>query len=387
MEQPSKRGKHETSDCRLLFFIGSCAFGGEEQQKIIRLNLSTTDGQLSSAGAPIVVDRANPGWLECRPPSEHLYCAFENDPGEVQAMKVMPHAATLQALGPPVKAVGRHTCCVSLDMTGRWVFTANYTEGSLAVLPVDSDGRLGAATDSKMHQGGDLIPIELHDRQERAHVHQVLPHPSNKWVVVPDLGLSTVFVYAFDETSGGLRGAADDERHLRLLPDAGCRHVAWNESGSILYVNNELDATITVCQFDTCTGKLKPVQTLNTLPEDVVPLRSGHRGNSDIHVHPNGRFVYAGVRTPDPGLIAIFSVSPSNGTLTLTAHESTRGLVPRNFKLCNHGRFLVVGNQETFTVVSFSVDGDTGALTYASTYDTSPHKPCNISNPYFISAT
>eukprot|EP00931_Biecheleriopsis_adriatica_P100647 TRINITY_DN75918_c0_g1_i1.p1 TRINITY_DN75918_c0_g1~~TRINITY_DN75918_c0_g1_i1.p1 ORF type:complete len:399 (-),score=41.54 TRINITY_DN75918_c0_g1_i1:154-1308(-) len=384
MEQAPKRAKHGAQDSKLLLFVGSCAFGGDEQKAITRLYLSTQDGQLSSAGPPIAVELTNPGWLECQPPSEYLYCAFENDPGMVQAMKVVPGCADLQALGAAVSAVGRHTCCAALDVTGKWVFTANYTEGSLAVLPVQKNGSVCRASDSKMHQGGDLIPNELKDRQERAHVHQVVPHPSNKWIAVPDLGLSTVFIYAFDADRGALIGAADDERHLRLLPDAGCRHVAWSKDGSFLYVNNELDATITTCSFDISTGKLQQLQTVNTMPSGVVPLRSHHRGNSDIQLHPNGRFLYAGVRTPDPGLLVIFSVSKEDGKLTLIGHESTRGLVPRNFKLVDQGKFLVVGNQETFNVVSFAVDADTGKLAFASEFDSKPHKPCNVSNAYFV---
>lgn len=101
-----------------------------------------------------------------------------------------------------------------------------------------------AATDSKAHQGSELIPPELQDRQEMAHCHCILPNPSHpKWVAVCDLGLSAVFIYELDTVHGALHGAYDDPRHLRLDAGAGCRHCIWSADGNTLFVNNGTHAS------------------------------------------------------------------------------------------------------------------------------------------------
>ena len=251
-----------------------------------------------------------------------------------------------------------------------------------AVLPIKEDGSLGAATDSKAHQGSELLDPALADRQEMAHCHCILPNPVHtQWVAVCDLGLSAVFIYELDTAKGALLGAADNPRHLRLDKGAGCRHCMWSADGNTLFVNNELDCTVTVASFDGASGALTAQSTVGTLPDGVDGTRAHHRGNSDIHVHPNGKFLYVGCRSPDPGLIAVFAIDDDGG-LTVVEHVPTQGLVPRNFKLvpgAGDAVWLVVGNQETKTVCSFGVDNGSGKLSYASTLETAPYKACNLS--------
>jgi len=131
-------------------------------------------------------------------------------------------------------------------------------------------------------QGGDRIPTKLHDRQEAAHAHCIIAHPSNRWVVACDLGLSTVFVYGFDEQAGALRGAADDPRHLRADAAAGCRHCCWDASGTTLFIQNELECSVTAASFDAVTGQLTARHTMPALPDNVAPDRAHHRGGSDV---------------------------------------------------------------------------------------------------------
>jgi len=115
-------------------------------------------------------------------------------------------------------------------------------------------------------QGVDRIPTELHDRQEAAHAHCIMAHPSNRWVVACDLGLSTVFVYGLDEQAGALRGAADDPRHLRADAAAGCRHCCWDASGTTLFIHNELECSVTAASFDAVTGQLTARHTMDQSP-------------------------------------------------------------------------------------------------------------------------
>jgi 6-phosphogluconolactonase len=156
-----------------------------------------------------------------------------------------------------------------------------------------------------------------------------------------------------------------------------------------LFISNELNCTVTAASFDIETGALTEVCSVFALRCGVdEPDRSHHRGGSDIGLHPNGRFLYVGCRSPSPGILAILEVQGAgvDATLKLLGHESTRGEVPRNFKLLQDGNFLVVGNQATKTVVCYKVDKDSGHLMFASELDTHPYKPCNIASEEAIFA-
>lgn len=372
-------------------------FGDDESpaNAILRFRLDADTGVLSEAGSPITsLKGVNPGWLSRYATVDNgkkgdcfVYVAMEDDPGMLQAFLLAPDRekdgqTTLEPRGDPVSSVGRHPCYCQLDKTGRWLFAANYTEGSVSVVPVLEDGSLGAATDSKHHQG--RLRDELKDRQEGPHAHCIIPHPTNRYVVACDLGLSKVIVYGFDSTRGCFWGAADDPRHLTLPPEAGCRHCCWDRSGETLFVVNELSYTLTVASFDVSTGYLREVASVYLLRASDEPDRSHHRGASDIAVHPNGRFLYVGCRSTSPGLIAILKID-GNGLAcgaSLVGHEPTRGDVPRNFKLMSRGgtTWLVVGNQDGKNVVSYAVDSDTGGLQFRSEISTAPYKACNIAS-------
>ena len=367
-------------------FVGTAGFGAEDPHTILKLKLSHADGALSVGGEPTKTQGRNPGFVHIEAAAAHAYVAMEDEAGTVQAFALDPSdPSRLTPKGQPVSSVGRHPCYIAVDSAGQCLLAANYSSGSVSCLPISEDGSVRAATDSKAHQGSELIDTALHDRQEMAHCHAILPNPvHSKWIAVCDLGLSAVFTYELDTAKGALIGAADDPRHLRLVAGAGCRHCAWSSDGTTLYVNNELDVTVTVANFSPESGALTEVQTINSLPADgsVTGSRAHHRGNSDIHVHPNGRFLYVGIRSSDPGLIGVYSISEDGRALKPVEHVSTQGLVPRNFKIvpaAGGACFLVVGNQETKTVVSFAVDGDTGQLTPAGSISTAPYKACNIS--------
>ena len=135
-------------------------------QAVLRLTLAA-DGTLTASERIPMTDGENPGWL-CAQNSCATFVGFEDNPGLLQAYSIGARGA-LEPIGAAVSSVGRHPCFLALDTSGKWLFAANYTEGSVCVCPILPDGSLGRATDSKKHQGGELIDTALHDRQEAAH--------------------------------------------------------------------------------------------------------------------------------------------------------------------------------------------------------------------------
>jgi len=356
---------------------------------VLRLSLDSDTGALSATGSPLKIGSNNPGWLSRyiqKGDNSIVYIAMETDPGAVQAFAVEKSNGELRPLGPSQSTQGRSPCYCSLDMSEKWLFVAHYSSGSVSVLPVLSDGRLGPVTDTKQHPNDpSLFPVSLHDRQEGPHAHCILPHPIHPFVVVCDLGLSRVVVYRFDFDKGILI-----EVHvLQLAIGAGPRHCCWDrDNGDVLYIVNELNYTLVAASFDITTGACtlpeasSLFQPLYLLRDNDETSRAHHRGGSDIA--RLGRFLYVGCRATDPGLIAIVD----RETWKVVGHESTRGAVPRNFKVIQSGGgkeenkfFLVVGNQESKSVVSFMMNHTAGKLTFQSRISTEPYKACHIASP------
>ena len=246
---------------------------------------------------------------------------------------------------------GGAPCYVTLDGRGKFVLVANYVGGSVAVFSRRKDGGLGEVTSFVQHVGHGPDA----DRQSSPHAHCIMPDPSNRFVLVADLGLDRVFVYGFDAKSGTLTGSPVTE--AGMAAGAGPRHLAFHPSGRILYVVNELDSTVSTLRYDKRTGKLTILQTVPSVSEPV----SGRNAPADVHVHPSGRFLYMSNRGHDS--IAAFTIDKSTSTLRPLQLEATGGHWPRNFAIDPSGRFLFVANQRSNTIDTHRIDTATGRLT------------------------
>lgn len=302
----------------------------------------------------------NPSWVTVAPNGRFVYAVNElqnyegHNSGGVSAFSV--------DRSPDGRATGRLTflnevatrgadpCYVTVDHTGKYVLVANYTGGSLAVFPIASDGRLGAASAFIQHHGRGPNP----DRQEGPHVHSVVLSPDNRFAYVNDLGLDELLVYRFDSATGTL--TPNDPPFAKLDPGAGPRHFALHPSGKFAYVINEMGRSVTVLSRDSATGRLQPLQTISTLPKDF----SGRNDDAEIRIHPSGRFLYASNRGHDS--VAVFAIDPAKGTLTLVDYASTHGKEPRGMEIDPAGNLLFVANQKSDNIVVFRIDPKTGEL-------------------------
>jgi 6-phosphogluconolactonase (cycloisomerase 2 family) len=244
---------------------------------------------------------------------------------------------------------------------------ANYFGGSVAVLPIQADGRLGDATDVKKDVG-EIGPtraasappgsfaISGHDR---THAHMIQADPSGRFVLHVDLGLDRIFVWRFDGEKGTLTPA--DPPAVSLPPGDGPRHFAFHPNGRWLYSVQEEGSTIVLFDYDAAAGRLAARQTISSLP----PGFAGSNFCSEILVSGDGRFVYAGNRLHDS--IGIFAVG-ANGALAFAAETWTRGDYPRSFGFDPTGRFLYCCNQRADAVTVFRVDRQTGGLDFTGFY-------------------
>jgi 6-phosphogluconolactonase len=296
----------------------------------------------------------NPSFLAVSPQGDHLYAVNEitgdhGSQGTVSAFAIQPETGDLAFLNKQ-HTHGLAPCHVSVDGTRHYVLVANYETGSLCVLPVHEDGRLGEATDVVQLRGSGPNP----QRQEGPHAHMILPGPGGRTLFAVDLGTDRIMLYRLDLERGTLLPA--DPPWTQLTPGTGPRHLAFHPNGRVAYVIGELQSTVTVLQYDEGRGGLTQVQTISTLPGGF----KGQNLGAEIAVAPSGRFVYASNRGHDS--LVIYKVDQATGKLSPVGHESSRGAGPRFFTIDPAGHLLLVANQDSDTVVTFWIDQNSGEL-------------------------
>ena len=314
------------------------------------INVYTMDRASGSwTHVQLVKDLVNPSWLTLDRRQRFLYSAHGD--GEVAtAFSIEPSTGQLKLLNQQATG-GKNGVRIAVDATNKFLVCANYSSGTVAVLPINPDGALGALTDLVSLTG---TPGPHRTEQSSPHPHDVPFDRSGRFVVVPDKGLDKVFVYRLDTARGKL--VPNDAPFATSRPGAGPRHVDFHPSQPYAYVINELDSTITTYRFEPTSGELKALQVITTLP----PSFTGNNTTSEIAVAPSGRFVYGSNRGHDS--IAIFAVDPGTGALTPVDWEPTQGKTPRFFGLDPSGTYLYAANQDSDTIVCFRVDQSNGKL-------------------------
>jgi 6-phosphogluconolactonase len=301
------------------------------------------------------IKSSNPSFLAVSPNKKFVYAVNEdgdslNNGGAVSAYSYNKNKGILQYINQQ-KSGGNHPCYITSSNNGKWVITANYSGGSFAVMQVQKDGGIATAKIIVQHTGKSVNS----SRQEKAHVHTTVFTNDNKYLLVADLGMDKVFTYPFDVATGEI--SKNEVKTTSVIGGAGPRHLAIHPSQKFVYLTQELNGTIGAFSLNN-NGELKLLQTISAVPEGYT----GSFGGADIHVSPDGKFLYASNRG-ESNSIAIYSIDNASGILTSIGHQSTFGGKPRNFNFDPSGNFLLVANQETDNIVIFSINHQTGLLT------------------------
>lgn len=296
----------------------------------------------------------NPTFVDIETDSRIIYALTERKSddgarlGAAAALRFDPASGRLERLGEPAVTLPATACHISLDRMGKIAMTCSYHGGMLSVSPIEADGNVGTASEVVRHAGRSLRPV-----QSQARVHSAVVSPDGRLVAVSDLGLDKVFIYALDPDAGRLTLRSETD----IEPGSGPRHFVFHPSLPYGYGINELSSTITVYAFDAEAGRLSVVQTISTLPDGY----EGDNACADIHLSPDGRFLYGSNRGHDS--LAVCRVSSGDGRLTPVQYAPTLGGHPRNFAIAPDGRFALVANRDGGNVVTFARDADAGTLT------------------------
>jgi 6-phosphogluconolactonase len=245
---------------------------------------------------------------------------------------------------------GTDPCHVVLNKQNTHVFVSNFSSGSVCVFPILADGSLGEASQLIQHEGSGINKA----RQSGPHSHALFFDLSGRFALVPDLGIDRVMAYEADADSVALKAAPAP--YYQSKQGAGPRHCTFHPNGKYLYVINELGSSISTLAYNEADASLRHLQTVSTIPADFFD----HNNCADIHILPDGRFLYGSNRGHDS--IAIYRVDPGTGLLSMVGIESSRGGTPRGFCIDPSGAFLLAANQDSDNVVVFCVDSATGRL-------------------------
>lgn len=333
--------------------------------------VNTTDGSLTPW--KVAGDMRNPSSLAFHPNKRYLYAANEignfnmTTTGSVTALSVDSGTGDLRIMNV-VSSGGGGPAHLSVDPSGKWVFVANYGGGSVAVLPIMSDGSLGPPSDVQTITGplGPQPAVEAPpgsfaiSGHDRPHAHQAQSDPGGNFVFVSDLGTDRIYVYRLDKDRGRLTAA--DPPFVQASLGAGPRHFDFHPNRRLVYAITEEASTMIVMDYNPDSGRL----TYKGQSESTLP--AGYAGTnfpSAILVSSNGNYLYGANRLHDS--IVAFDINP-DGWLLNKRHFWTRGSYPRDFKIEPTGNFMYVLHSRSDNLTIFRVDSATGNLTFTDKF-------------------
>jgi 6-phosphogluconolactonase (cycloisomerase 2 family) len=334
---------------------------------IYLVDVDGTSGLLSNVR--LVAKTPSPSWITLSPDGRFLYAGNEIDnfngtkSGSVSAFAIDKPSGKLTFLNA-VSSQGAAPAFIAVHPSGKYVLAANYTGGSLAVLPVKPDGSLGAATDI-VHPTGPLHPPRASDDPPgnfdpsdhgASHIHMVGFDPKGDYVIADDAGLDQILVFKLDLGRGKLTPVAQ----TASPPGAAPRHFVFDPAGKIFYQLQEQDSVLASYGFDPATGKLTRIQALSTLPKGFA----GSGLASELLISKDGHRLYAGNRLHDT--IAAFSADGKGG-IGYLGEVPTEADTPRSLVLDPSGKFLFSLNQIGDSVTGFRV-GPSGKLIFTGQF-------------------
>lgn len=296
----------------------------------------------------LVARTENPSYLQISKDRSTVYTVNENNPGTISSLKWNGDRTQLEPVAQ-TSSEGAHPCYIALNPLENLVAVGNYSTGNIAVYKVDGQANFPGSPQTRQHKGSG--PVKPSQDGPRAHFTAFDAEGGHLYVV--DLGIDQVLSYPVD-TQGNL---GDAQIVLQLDKGDGPRHMVFHPTMDLVFVVNELSSTVVSARRDTATGNLQIVDKRSTLPEGYAEKSYC----ADIHISPNGKFLYASNRGHNS--IAIFKVSET-GALELLGTEDVRGDWPRNFSLSPSGEHLLVANQRSNNITVFGVDLETGLLHY-----------------------
>jgi 6-phosphogluconolactonase len=303
----------------------------------------------------MAAETPNPSFFEIDLKRRLLFAVNEVDDGSVSAFATDPATGKLTLLNKqPSK--GKSPCHLALGPDGRNLLVTNCGSGSVAVLPVAADGKLGEATDVVQPAG------------EGGRVQGVTLDPAGRFAFVGAPGLDKVMSYRLDAAKGKL--TPNEPAFVATGEKTGPRQLAFRPDGKFAYVINELNSTISAFAYDAETGALTELQNLSTVPGYF----DGANITADIQMHSSGKYVF--VSNDGHNSVVLFTIDKDKGELNWVEEQGTGGVAPRHFGIEPSGGHLAISNQGSDKVLASRIDGGNGRLKPSGIFAEMPSPAC-----------
>lgn len=344
----------KTYKIRTLLFVGSYTdkLPGKGI-KVYDFDTSTGEVELTFEVDSLI----NSSFLKISPNGRYLYSVIESqmeNNGKVAAFAVDSLQGSIRLLNQQ-DCGGRNPVHLEIDKTGKYLINSNYTDPSITVFNINSDGSLNKYSQIIRVDGQSI----LSGRQDRAHIHSSNFSPDGSHLFAQDLGSDKIHQYDVMIDQEGLISLLEDVQ-IQASLGSGPRHFAFHPNGAYGYGIAELSGRVLAYRITTA-GSIAIIDDYPSYRDSLSIYRS-----ADIHISPDGRFLYATNRGPEEDSIVIFSIDLDSGKLTLIGHESSFGRHPRNFAIDPTGHFVLVANQFSNNIIIFKRDIETGKLTKLS---------------------
>ncbi|RXH42483.1 lactonase family protein [Bradyrhizobium zhanjiangense] len=240
---------------------------------------------------------------------------------------------------------------IAVDRSGKFLFSASYGGNKVALNPLQANGVAG--------EPKQVIPTGLN-------AHAVLPSPDNRFVFATNLGSDQVLSFAFDAATGTLT-PSDPPAH-KLPEKSGPRHFVFHPGGKFVYLVHELNGDVAAFSYDAKSGAWTEIQRTSALPEGFNGKASDKKPwAADIHITPDGRFLYASERTTNT--LTAYKVDATSGKLTTIGSVPTEKQ-PRGFNIDPSGRYLAAVGELSDGMTVYAIDQSSGALAKLKSYPT-----------------
>ncbi len=326
-------------------FVGT--YTRKTSEGIYSYTFNTKTGDFTPLSITKGID--NPSYLAISPDHRFLYSGGSKKGDSVHAFAIDKQTHFLTLLNTQSLVGGVGATHLELDKTGKWLFVSNYTNGSFNLLPIEKEGLIGQSKQWTKLEGSSIVKPQ----QAVSHLHSITVAPNNTDIFAADLGTDKIMTYRLNAQTGQFTEGVPP--FIAVKAGSGPRHLDIHPNGRFVYSIQEIDATVT--GFDYKNGVLTPFQTISTMPADYT----GRKWSADIHISPDGKFLYASNRAHES--LAIFKINKRSGHLTFVGHQTVNGKTPRNFVIDPTGNFLLVANQDSDNIVVFKRNKKTGLLT------------------------
>jgi 6-phosphogluconolactonase (cycloisomerase 2 family) len=293
---------------------------------------------------------ANPSYLTVSVDGRFVYAVAENHDDKATANAFAFDAAngTLKFLNSQATG-GDDPCYINTDRNGKYAVTANYSGGTISLFRTAADGSLQALAQLLSFTGSGVVK----NRQEKPHLHSVVFSPDGRYLFACDLGTDQIYQFALNVNDTDLIADLSHQSSYKLADGSGPRHLVFHPNGKLAYSMDELSGNVNVWNYR--DGRLALIQNIAAAetPED-------DQGGADIHLTPNGKFLYASVRGK-ANHMAMFRVNDTDGKLSLLGYQPVTAS-PRNFAISPNGNYLLVAGQNANCIQIMGINPVSGLL-------------------------